>query len=57
LLQAAQRILLPLTGHFTSFIKDSSILSVISIQELTFQGTELMAATFFAIEIWTIVTL
>jgi len=50
LLQAVQRILLPLAGHFTSLIKDSSILPVISIQELTFQGTELMAAPFFAIE-------
>ncbi len=53
--QAVQRILPPLAGQFISLIKDSSIVSVISIQELTFQATELMAATYFTIEIWMIV--
>ena len=53
--QALQRILPPLAGQFISLIKDSSIVSVISIQELTFQATELMAATYFTIEIWVIV--
>ncbi len=43
--QAYQRILPPLAGQFISLIKDSSIVSVISIQELTFQGTELMTGT------------
>lgn len=50
--QAAQRILPPLAGQFISTIKDSSIVSVISIQELTFQGMELMSATFLTFEIW-----
>ncbi|MBW1710044.1 MAG: amino acid ABC transporter permease [Deltaproteobacteria bacterium] len=53
--QAVQRILPPLAGQFISLIKDSSIVSVISIQELTFQATELMAATYYTIEIWTMV--
>jgi len=53
--QAVQRILPPLAGQFISLIKDSSIVSVISIQELTFQATELMASTYFTIEIWLIV--
>jgi len=53
--QAVQRILPPLAGQFISLIKDSSIVSIISIQELTFQATELMAATYFTIEIWLIV--
>jgi len=53
--QAIQRILPPLAGQFISLIKDSSIVSIISIQELTFQATELMAATYFTIEIWVIV--
>ena len=53
--QAIQRILPPLAGQFISLIKDSSIVSIISIQELTFQATELMAATYFTIEIWIIV--
>ena len=50
--QAVARILPPLAGQFISLIKDSSICSVISVQELTFQGSELMAATYFTIEIW-----
>lgn len=54
--QALARILPPLAGQFISLIKDSSIVSIISIQELTFQGTELMASTYFTIEIWLIVT-
>jgi len=55
--QAVQRILPPLAGQFISLIKDSSIVSVISIQELTFQGLELMAATYRTFEIWITVTL
>lgn len=54
--QAVQRILPPLAGQFISTIKDSSIVSVISIQELTFQGMELMSATYLTFEIWITVT-
>ena len=54
--QAVQRILPPLAGQFISLIKDSSIVSVISIQELTFQGMELMAATYLTFEIWITIT-
>lgn len=50
--QALRRIMPPLAGQFISTIKDSSIVSVISIQELTFQGMELMAATFLTFEVW-----
>jgi polar amino acid transport system permease protein len=50
--QAFRRILPPLAGQLISTIKDSAILSVISIQELTFQGLELMAATYRTFEIW-----
>ncbi len=55
--QAYRRILPPLAGQFISLIKDSSIVSVISIQELTFQGTELMTGTFRTMEIWITVTI
>jgi polar amino acid transport system permease protein len=55
--QAIQRILPPLAGQFISLIKDSSIVSVISIQELTFQGLELMAATYLTFEIWITIAL
>jgi polar amino acid transport system permease protein len=54
--QTFQRILPPLAGQFISLIKDSSIVSVISIQELCFQGIELMTSTLHTIEIWTVVT-
>ncbi len=54
--QAVPRMLPPLAGQFISTIKDSAIVSVISIQELTFQGMELMAATYFTFEIWITIT-
>ena len=54
--QAFQRILPPLAGQFIALIKDSSIVSVISIPELTFQGTELMAGTLLTMEIWITIT-
>lgn len=50
--QALRRVMPPLAGQFISTIKDSAIVSVISIQELTFQGMELMAATFLTFEVW-----
>ena len=53
--QAIQRILPPLAGQFISLIKDSAIVSVISVQELSFQGTQIMASTYYTIEIWTFV--
>ncbi len=55
--QTFRRTAFPLAGQFISTIKDSAIVSVISIQELTFQGMELMAATFLTFEIWITITL
>ena len=54
--QAVPRILPPLAGQFISTIKDSAIVSVVSIQELTFQGMELMATTYYTFEIWITIT-
>ena len=54
--QAIKRILPPLAGQFISTIKDSAIVSVISIQELTFQGMELMASTYLTFEVWITIT-
>lgn len=53
---AAQRILPPLAGQFISTIKDSAIVSVISVQELTFRGMELMSATYLIFEVWITIT-
>jgi polar amino acid transport system permease protein len=54
--QAMQRLLPALAGQFISLIKDSAIVSVISIQELSYQGTQLMASTYLTIEIWITIT-
>lgn len=54
--QTFRTVAFPLAGQFISTIKDSAIVSVISIQELTFQGMELMAATFLTFEIWITIT-
>lgn len=55
--QATRVIIPPLAGQFISTIKDSAIVSVISVQELTFQGMELMSATYLTFEIWITVTI
>jgi polar amino acid transport system permease protein len=54
--QAIRRILPPLGGQFISTIKDSAIVSVISIPELTFRGMELMSATYLTFETWITIT-
>ena len=54
--QAFQQMIPPLAGQAISTIKDSAIVSVISIQELTFQGMELMAATYLTFEVWITIT-
>ncbi len=55
--QAWRKTLPPLAGQFISTIKDSAIVSVISVPELTFQGLELMAATHLTFEVWITITL
>ena len=54
--QALKRVLPPLANEFINTIKWSSIVSVISIQELTFQGFQVMAATQVTIEVWLTIT-
>lgn len=55
--QAIRRVLPPLANEFINTIKYSSIVSIISIQELTFQGLQIMASTNITIEIWLTITL
>ena len=50
--QAIRIMLPPLAGEFINTIKWSSIVSIISIQELTFQGLQVMASTQATIEVW-----
>ena len=55
--QALRYAIPPLTGQTISLIKDSAILSVISVQELTFQGLEFMTSSGLTLEIWVAITL
>jgi len=50
--QAFRRILPPLAGQFISLIKTSSIVSLISIQELTFSAGEVAVTTSAVFEVW-----
>ena len=50
--QAVQKVIPPLAGQFISLIKDSSLISLISIQELTFTGTELAVSSGRVFEVW-----
>ena len=53
--QAIQRVLPPLASQFIILIKDSSIVSLISIQELTFLAMELATSTQRVFEVWVFV--
>lgn len=55
--QAVKIMLPPLANEFINTIKWSSIVSIISIQELTFQGLQVMASTQATIEIWLTISL
>lgn len=55
--QAFKRVLPPLAGQFISLIKDSSLVSVIAITDLTKSGREIITASFATFEIWFTVAL
>ncbi len=50
--QAVRQMIPALAGQFISLIKDSSLISLISIQELTFAGTELAVSSGRVFEVW-----
>ena len=50
--QAIQLMLPPLTGQAVSMIKDSSIVSVIAVFDLTNEGRTIISDTFMSFEIW-----
>ncbi len=50
--QAFKRVLPPLAGQFINLIKDSSLVSVISITDLTKAGREVVSSTFSPFEVW-----
>lgn len=45
-----RQVLPPLTGQFSSIIKDSSLLSIIGISELTFSAQQVASASFSTLE-------
>lgn len=55
--QVLSNIAPPLAGQAISLVKDSSIISLISIQELTFVGTEMANSSGLIFEIWLFVGL
>ncbi len=50
--QAIQKVLPPMANQFITLIKDSSIISLISVQELTFKTVELVSSTHMIFEAW-----
>ena len=54
--QAIKRVLPPLANEFINTIKYSAIVALISIQDLTFQGQQIVASRYMAIEVWLTVT-
>lgn len=50
--QAIRRTLPPLAGQFINLIKDSSLVSVISITDLTKAGREVVSGSFAPFEVW-----
>jgi polar amino acid transport system permease protein len=50
--QAVRRILPPLAGQFISLIKDSSLVSVIAVSDLTYVAKNIVTNTFRAFEVW-----
>jgi polar amino acid transport system permease protein len=49
---AIQRVIPPLAGQFISLVKDSSIASLISVQELAFMAAQVSASTARVFEVW-----
>lgn len=55
--QAFKRTLPPMAGQFINLIKDSSLVSVISITDLTKAGREVVSGSFAPFEVWFTVAL
>lgn len=50
--QAMRRMVAPLTGQFISLIKDSSLVSVVAVTELTLAGKTIQGTYFITMEVW-----
>ncbi len=50
--QAFKKVLPPLAGQFINLIKDSSLVSVMALTDLTKAGREVVSSTFSPFEVW-----
>ena len=55
--QAVRVILPPVGNEFVALLKDSSLVSVVAVADMTRRGREFMASTFLALETWLMVAL
>jgi polar amino acid transport system permease protein len=55
--QAIRVVLPPVGNEFIMLIKDTSLVSVVAVADLTRRGREYMAAHFNPIEVWTLIAL
>ncbi|MFW5735117.1 MAG: amino acid ABC transporter permease, partial [Oceanidesulfovibrio sp.] len=55
--QAIKRILPPLAGQFISLVKDSSLLGIIAIRELTKATREMVSGSLMPFELWIVCAL
>lgn len=55
--QALRVIMPPMGNEFISLLKDSSLVSVVAVADMTRRGREFMAATFLPLETWAMVAL
>jgi polar amino acid transport system permease protein len=55
--QALRKTLPPLAGQFINLVKDSSLVSIIAITDLTKAGREIVSSTFAPFEVWFTVAL
>jgi len=55
--QALKVVLPPVGNEFIMLLKDTSLVSVVAVTDLTRRGREFMAAHFIPIEVWTLIAL
>ena len=55
--QAVRVILPPVGNEFITLLKDSSLVSVVAVADLTRRGREFMAANFIPVQTWLMVAL
>ena len=55
--QAVRVILPPVGNEFISLLKDSSLVSVVAVADMTRRGREFMAANFIPLQTWVMIAL